>query len=302
MDTRQNIMENSEGSAVTQSGETTAGAFLTEETLISYFKRINYSGSRNSSLETLKSIHLLHPQAIAFENLNPLFRIPVELDLKSIQQKLIHEKRGGYCFEHNLLLKAVLQTIGFKVIGLAARVQWNTPEHIITPRGHMLLLVEAEGESYIADVGFGGNTLTAPLSLKAEEVQETPHGKYRLVMVGDEYQLQAEVKGIWRPLYKFGLQEHLLPDYEASSWYLSNHPESHFVTSLVAARVEKDKRYALRNNQLVIHHNTAHSEKLELKNALEIKEVFLRYFGIQVPVTPQSEEILAKVIDGAIDK
>src|SRR5690606_12900988 len=110
-----------------------SGAFFTQESLISYFERIAYAGESTPTLATLKAIHLLHPQAIAFENLNPFFRIPVKLDLRSILDKLVHSQRGGYCFEHNLLFSAVLKSVGFEVRGLAARVQWNMPEDIDTP-------------------------------------------------------------------------------------------------------------------------------------------------------------------------
>ncbi|HLT71425.1 MAG TPA: arylamine N-acetyltransferase, partial [Cyclobacteriaceae bacterium] len=135
--------------------------------LDAYLKRIQYVGDRSPTLATLKSIHRLHPQHIPFENLNPLLRIPVKLDLASVVNKMISGRRGGYCFEHNLILKTMLEWLGFKVKGLGARVVWNQPADAITARGHMLLLIDLEGVRYIADVGFGGMTLTSPLELKA---------------------------------------------------------------------------------------------------------------------------------------
>src|SRR5688572_13841276 len=72
--------------------------------LDSYFARIGYDGPHVPTLETLRAIQLLHPQAIAFENLNPLLALPVKLDVESLQQKLVRSRRGGYCFEHNGLL------------------------------------------------------------------------------------------------------------------------------------------------------------------------------------------------------
>src|SRR5688572_29268766 len=108
--------------------------------LAGYLNRIGYSGSHEPSIETLRAVHLHHAQAIPFENLNPFLRIPVVLDTDSLYQKLVLNKRGGYCFEHNLLLSEVLKSIGFNVKGLAARVLWNQPEGVVTARGHMLLL------------------------------------------------------------------------------------------------------------------------------------------------------------------
>ena len=83
--------------------------------LDAYFNRIGYSGIRNNSLDAFRAIHLAHVNTIPFENLNPLCGFPVNIDLDSIQQKLIHDQRGGYCFEHNHLLLSVLRELGFQV-------------------------------------------------------------------------------------------------------------------------------------------------------------------------------------------
>lgn len=262
-----------------------------------YFRRIGYRGPHDATLETLRNIHFLHPQHIPFENLNPFLRIPVTLDLPTLQHKLIDGGRGGYCFEHNLLLKSVLESLGFKVKGLAARVRWNVPEGIVTARGHMVLLVETEGNSYIADVGFGGLTLTAPLPLQANVAQETPHEPFRFLKEDENFVLQAKIKGEWNPLYKFSLEEQFLPDYEVTNWYLSNYPNSHFVTGLIAARSTPDKRYALRNTNLSVHHLDGNTEKKALNSATEIKEVLTDIFKIRVPENHGLEQALERIIE-----
>ncbi|HVW68900.1 MAG TPA: arylamine N-acetyltransferase, partial [Steroidobacteraceae bacterium] len=86
-----------------------------------YFRRIGYSGPGTPTLETLAALHLLHPQAIPFESLDPLLKRPIGLTPGALQRKLIHEGRGGWCFEHNLLLADVLRALGFQATGLAAR-------------------------------------------------------------------------------------------------------------------------------------------------------------------------------------
>src|SRR5204862_693519 len=94
--------------------------------------------------------------------------------------KLLTPGRGGWCFEHNLLFAHALEAIGFDVTRLAARVRWNVPEDVVTARSHMLLRVRVDGEDWIADVGFGGLTLTAPLRLRPELEQATPHEPHRI--------------------------------------------------------------------------------------------------------------------------
>ena len=102
--------------------------------LDAYFKRIGYAGACAPTLDMLNAIHRLHPSAIAFENLNPLLRKPVRLDLPSLEQKLVKDGRGGYCFEHNTLLRSALEAIGFEVKTLSARVRWSLPAGTFTPR------------------------------------------------------------------------------------------------------------------------------------------------------------------------
>lgn len=267
--------------------------------LDAYFKRIGYVGPRKANMKVLKELHLLHPKTFPFENLNPYLGIPIELDLKSLQQKMIYEGRGGYCFEQNLLFKSVLETLGFKVKGLAARILWNQPEGQVSSRGHMLLLIELDGKNYVADVGFGGLTLTAPLLLETDLVQSTPHEPYRLLRVDeDSYVMETEIKEEWKSIYRFDLQEQLLPDYEVTNWYLSNHPESHFVTGLIAARSESEpaRRYALRGNELSIHIRNKGTEKRTIDSVPELKEVLENDFLINLPNAPDMEKRLKEII------
>src|SRR5262245_18126408 len=182
--------------------------------LDAYCRRIGYSGERTPTLETLRALHARHTEAIPFENLNPLLKWPVRLDAPSLEEKLVRGRRGGYCFEQNLLLSHVLRALGYSVTGLGARVVWNQPEGAITARTHMLLLVDLDEGPFVADVGFGGQVLTGPLRLEPGVEQATPHEPFRLLRAGADFVLQARLRGTWRPLYRFDLQEQHLPDYE----------------------------------------------------------------------------------------
>ncbi len=265
--------------------------------LDAYFQRIGYTGERTPTLATLQAIHLRHATAIPFENLTPLLHQPVRLDLASLQHKLVQSGRGGYCFEQNLLLLAVLRVLGFQMTGLAARVRWNVPDDVVTARGHMLLRVELDRQTYLADVGFGGLTLTAPLALLPNYVQSTPHEPFRIITDGDGYLMQAQLGQEWRSLYRFDLQQQFLPDYEVSSWYLSNHPHSHFATGLMVARPDTDRRYALRNNQLTIHHLHGDTERRTLTTAAEIRAVLEDAFRITLPRTSELDPALQRLIE-----
>lgn len=255
--------------------------------LDAYLNRIGYSGAARPTREFLEEIIPRHVQAIPFENLNPLLGLPVLLDPGSLERKLLHEQRGGYCFEHNLLLKHVLEAIGFNVQGLAARVLWGQPEDAVTMRSHMLLRVTLEGQPYLVDVGFGGLTLTGVLRLEPELEQPTPHEPFRLIEAVGSLRMQALVRGEWKTLYRFTLEEQFQVDYEVSNYYLSTHPRSHFTQNLIAARATADRRYALLNNQLSIHLLNGSTERRTLTSPAEIRETLERDFLLKLPVGPE---------------
>ncbi|HEX5125365.1 MAG TPA: arylamine N-acetyltransferase, partial [Rhodocyclaceae bacterium] len=268
--------------------------------LDAYFARIAYSGGCEPTLETLSALHVLHPQAIPFENLDPLMKRPVLIDAVAIQNKLIHARRGGYCYEHNGLLMRVLQQLGFRVTGLMARVLWFVPDNTMTPRSHMILRVELDGHDYVADVGFGGLTLTAPLRLADIGEQATPHEPFRLTGAGNGFFMQAKVRGEWRSLYRFDLAEQIRADYEIPNWYACTNPSSRFVNDLMVARTLPGKRYGLLNNELSTH-TPAGTARCQLHSANELRTALEDLFGIAVPVDDALDAVLARLTktDGA---
>ena len=261
-----------------------------------YFQRIGYAGPADTTLETLADIHLHHPQIIAFENLDALLKRPIPLSAEAIGRKILFSGRGGWCFEQNLLFGNVLQSIGFRVTGLAARVLWNAPEGVVRARSHMLLRVDdLDGGPYIADVGFGGLTLTGPLRLIPDAEQTTPHETFRLLETEGTFILQALIRDAWKSLYSFDLQPQLLPDYEVWNWHLANHPDSPFVNNLMAARVTLDRRYGLFNNKLSIHVLNGESQQTTLATAMELRGALEHLFGIELPDDPGLEALLTRL-------
>jgi N-hydroxyarylamine O-acetyltransferase len=268
--------------------------------LDAYFRRIGHTGAVDPNLDTLSALHLRHAQAIAFENLNPLAEWPVPLDAASLERKLVRDGRGGYCFEQNLLFAHVLKAIGFRVGGLAARVLWNQPGDAVTPRSHMLLLIDLDGEPYVADVGFGVITLTAPLRLELDIEQTTPHEPFRLVRSGDGLKMQSRIGDGWQTLYRFDLQEQLQPDYEVSNYFLSSHPNSLFRTSLLAARPAADRRYALLNNRFAVHHVGGPTERRVLKTVAEVRDTLESAFLLALPESAQLDTAIGRLLEPSL--
>jgi N-hydroxyarylamine O-acetyltransferase len=259
--------------------------------LNAYFERIGYGGPARPepTLDTLRALHLLHPQAIPFENLDVLLGRPVRLDLASIQRKLVTERRGGYCFEQNRLLRSVLQTLGFRVRSFAGRVLWGREAPGMPPRTHMLLLVDLDEGTYLADVGFGGMVLSAPLAFETGLEQITPHGAFRLEDAGGEprsFILQALVQGNWAPVYRFDLDPQYDADYDMANHFVSTHPQSIFVNNLIAARLAPGKRHALLNRRLRVHHvHDVRDEDVQrdLESVADLRRVLENEIGIRLP-------------------
>jgi N-hydroxyarylamine O-acetyltransferase len=267
--------------------------------LDAYLGRLGYDGRVSATLETLHALALAHPYAIPFENLDPLLGIPVPLDVVSLQSKLLRGGRGGWCFEHNVLLGTALRAIGFAVTGLAARVMWNAAAGATPPRSHMVLHVDLDGQPYIVDGGFGGLTLTAPLRLEAGVEQDTPHETFRLTAAADGFIVEARLRDDWKALYRFDLQRQAIADYEVSNWYLSTNPKSHFLSTLVAARVQPDRRYALRNTDFAIHHLDGYTDRRALLTARDLRNTLEGMFAIDVPTGPEVEVLFERIIASA---
>jgi N-hydroxyarylamine O-acetyltransferase len=245
-----------------------------------YFARIGYSGPRSPALDTLRAIVAGHTTAIPFENLDVLLKRAIRLDLPSIQQKLLHRQRGGYCFEHNILLMNALRALGFDVLGLAARVRWGRPKNVVGPRTHMLLRVDLLEGPYIADVGFGGLTPTAPLALEPSCEQPTPHETFRLVLAGDQFELEVRLGEEWSSLYGFSLQEQAPVDYEVANWFTSTHPDSLFVRHLIVTRPGAKSRYTLFDNRFTVRDLDGTGDRRLVGGCDELAELLSRYFGI----------------------
>lgn len=266
--------------------------------LDAYCARIGYTGARVPTLDTLRAVHAAHALSIPFENLDPLLRRPVPLDVDALEAKLVRGRRGGWCFEQNHVFRAALDALGFRTTALVGRVLWNASVTVggVTARSHMLLRVDLDGARWIVDVGFGGCTLTAPLALDVDAPQDTLHEPFRLVALdGGERRLEALVQGEWKPLYRFDEQPQHTLDYEVASWYLCTNPRSHFLSNLVVARPIVGGRRTLRNNVFTEHRLGGPSTTHTLDSADALREVLEDTFDLALPDDAGLQPMLERV-------
>ena len=262
-----------------------------------YLQRTRCTEVPSPTLSALKHIHLQHALNIPFENLNPWLWLPVALGKEELLEKIVGAQRGGYCFEHNLLLGHALTTLGFAVQGLSARVSWMLPPGVVMPRTHMGLLITLNEKRYLADVGFGGLTLTAPLLLDTDAPQQTSHETFRITNADGNYFLSVLLNNSWHGMYSFTLGTQTLPDYEMANWYVSTHPQSRFVNNLIAGRVDTDGRHALQNKNYTRHFLHKPSEQKLLHSAEAIRTILREQFLLNVDNLPGLDARLNKLFN-----
>lgn len=196
--------------------------------LDAYLERIGLDGS-----PSIAQVHRAHLTSIPFENLDPHRGLPVSLEAEDIERKLVTERRGGYCFEQNLLLKAAFEALGAEVHMFLARVRLGAQPGVVRPCSHLVLRVSESGANWHADVGLGARGLLEPIPFGPGVTQEQSGWSFRVVEDGFELVLQQLAGGEWTDLYGFSPQPVPPVDVETSNWWTSTHPRSRFVTGLI---------------------------------------------------------------------
>jgi N-hydroxyarylamine O-acetyltransferase len=235
---------------------------------------------------TLRAIHRAHVTSIQFENLDPLRGVPASLELADLERKLVAERRGGFCFEHNTLLGAALVELGYEVASMLGRVGFR--ERDTRARSHLVLRVgDRDGGVWHADVGFGAGersgTLLEPIPLGPGGDYEQSGWGYRVEPHGDELVLVARAAdGEWTDMYSFEPTPVPAIDVETSNWFASTYPTSMFTRCIVVAGHEGSSRRLLsdRSGSLTLLTATPEgSTTVEVERA-DVPRVLAERFGL----------------------
>lgn len=209
--------------------------------LSSYLDRIGLSEKESS----LAAVHRAHATTIVFENFDPSTGRPVLLDVDHVADKMVGGGRGGYCFEHNMLLRAALEKLGLGPVDLMlARVRISGTGDD-RPLDHLLLRVTEGVRSWLADVGFGGGGLLDPVPFQVGVETDQSGWLYRLAEDGPELVLQVFQDGEWADMYGFIPEPVPVIDVEVSNWYTATHPTSPFVSGVFVGRRSPDRCLSL---------------------------------------------------------
>jgi len=154
-----------------------------------YISRI---GLDRADKPTWQAVHRAHATTIPFENLDSHRGIPISLEQADLERKLVASRRGGYCFEHNLLLASALEYMGLQVEPMLARVRVGGAPRATRPAGHLVLrATDVDGRQWHADTGFGLGTLLDPIPFGPTGVHEQSGWSFRVVDDDDELSLQT---------------------------------------------------------------------------------------------------------------
>jgi N-hydroxyarylamine O-acetyltransferase len=247
-----------------------------------YLRRIGLEPPLPLGLDTLRRVHVAHREAFLFENLSIQEGGPIVLALDALERKFLDEGRGGYCFEHNTLLAAVLRDLGFAPVTLLGRVRRGPPER--WARTHMVLRVPVNGDAWLADVGFGGIGLLEPMPLIDGETSDQAGVTYTLRRDGQLWVLAMRDGTGSADLYEFSEDPQTAGDVEVANHYTSTHPDSVFRRALTIQRTRRDERTILRGDVLVRYRDGVPVEEPIGRDRRRITAREL--FGLELPARP----------------
>ena len=257
---------------------------LSSSDLDAYLRRVNYSGPFAPTLELLNLLTFHHSTSIPFENLDILRGQTISLEPAALVDKLVRRHRGGYCFEQNGLFLLVLQSLGFDVRPLSARVRLQHPRDFTPPRTHLFLDVQLGGTHYVTDVGVGAASLTAALRFELNSEQPTPHDVRRLVFEEGRYFHQIRYGQQWNDVCEFTLEAMPLIDREIANWYTSTHPKSHYKNRLLVALARPNaRRIAILDDEFGERLADGSSRHLHLDSQSDLLRVLRECFGLDFP-------------------
>lgn len=195
-----------------------------------YLLRIGFAGPAEPSLDVLRAVHICHLHSVPFENLTVHSGGRVQLDLSLIYDKIVNQRRGGFCYEINGLFSWLLEKLGFQVTLLSCQVKTAFTGAYGPPFDHVTLMVSLDGQRWLCDVGIGSMGFSSPLSLETSAPQEQGHRVYRIredpgmLFIDWQREENKGPDGDWVDMCKFTLEPRRLEDFAEMCQYHQSSP------------------------------------------------------------------------------
>ncbi len=255
--------------------------------------------------DLLARLQLAHLETVPFENLDIHLGRAIALDHDRIAAKVIERRRGGYCYELNSVFGRLLQTLGFTVTLVSARIPDDggglSPEF-----DHLALLVDTVGgdgtDTHLVDVGFG-DAATAPLPLRAGWEGIDRWGRVRLVEAADHWRYEEDRGRGWKLWYRFTTTPQDLGAFEGMNRFQQSSPDSHFTGRVICSRLTPTGRATVSEGRLITTEVGDGPEPARTERALadgELGPVLADDFGVTVPARPELADVDPVFLDNPV--
>ena len=251
---------------------------------VSHYLRALDLEAGEPTLELLTQIVRRHVAAFAFSSIGVRLSDPLPLEPEQLFDRIVVRGRGGYCFEHNGLLFAVLTELGYDATIRLARVIYNG-DHL-PGLTHRIAHVRIDDITYVVDAGFGPAGPAAPVAMPMPGVNtDVPWPDDRTHRVIErrpgEFHLQQRTDDGPFSLYRFDLGTYGQADCEVGHFYSHRHPNAAFVNNLVASRILDSEIRSLRNRMYRVLRAEGHVD-IEIADAEQLCSVLRDDFGLNV--------------------
>lgn len=222
----------------------------------------------------------IHQCSIVFENLDIIEkRTAISLHTADLYEKIIQQKRGGYCFELNALFTRFLKALGFDAYGCMCRI--IRKKDFLPPMLHRAVLVNIGETLYFCDVGYGGPSAACALPV-ADGSTKTACGETFQISRRDAYWWcisRITSCGETEDVMLFTTQPQDEVDFVTMNYYCSTSPDSVFTQQYyVNVRTPKGNKHIM-GNEFAIEEDGLTASRL-IASEEERKEILRREFSL----------------------
>lgn len=252
-------------------------------------------GREPCSRAALDRMLAAHVSTLPFASVSPILGLPMSLQPADILERLVDQRVGGYCFEHNGLLHAVLQALGYDVNPILARVIYHLDDPFAqTALTHRSNVVTIDGERWLFDGGF--SFMSPGYCVRLDSDAASDDGRFRVTeAIPGDWHYQCMRPHGFHSMYRFKLGEVGPADFELGHYWSSTHPEAIFTNHLVASLIYPDRTVSVRNTMLVIEPRQGRGDITEITSADQLRDILREQIGISV-THAQTDTLFARAV------
>ncbi len=246
-----------------------------------YLERIGIEKTQfTTNLENLNILQKQHLLRVPFENLDIHWKRRITLDTERFYEKIVGEKRGGFCYELNGLFCELLNELGFESKIISARV--SKDEGFGTEYDHLAILTKIDYKIFLVDVGFGDFT-AEPLEFILNVEQQDSNGTFLIKKFDKDYfEVAKKVGEEWQSEYIFKNLACDLAEFSEMCNFHQNSPESHFTQGKICSVMTENGRKTLTDKKF-LETNGGVKNETQIDSEEDFDEILLREFRINKP-------------------